>query len=108
VILIPALLILMTLALVHIERRLVMAITMFIFSTALAISLVLLLVYDQPLGLGGFIIKPTLFREVMLDSEAVAPQDYPPVSAPQEASPVSAAPPVALPNKAPRVKRRRK
>jgi hypothetical protein len=50
---------------VHIENQLAMAITLFIFSTALAICLVLLMVYDRPFGAGGFTVPPTVLRAVM-------------------------------------------
>jgi hypothetical protein len=66
-IIVLAVLILITLACVHIKHRLAMAITMFIFSTAVAFCLVLLMVYDRPFGLGGFVVQPTLLRDVMPD-----------------------------------------
>jgi hypothetical protein len=62
-----AILILMTLAVVHVESRLAMAFTMFVFSTAVGVCLVLLMVYDRPLGAGGFIIEPTVLRDIMPD-----------------------------------------
>jgi hypothetical protein len=65
VILVLATLILVTLALVHIDRPLAIGITLFIFSTAIAICLVLLLVYDQPFGAGGFTVQPTALRAVV-------------------------------------------
>ena len=34
---------------------------MFIFSTAVAMCLVLLMVYDRPFGLGGFTLPPTAY-----------------------------------------------
>jgi len=52
---------------IHIEVLLAMAVTMFIFSTAVALCLVLLMVYDRPFGAGGFIIEPTVLRDVMPD-----------------------------------------
>jgi hypothetical protein len=54
-----------TIAAIHIHARLAMAIVMFIFSTAVAMSLVLLMVYDRPFGLGGFALPPTAYREAM-------------------------------------------
>jgi CHASE2 domain-containing sensor protein len=60
-----ATLILVTLAIVHIEKRLAMAIALSIFSTAIAICLVLLMVYDRPLGAGGFTVPPTVIRAVV-------------------------------------------
>jgi hypothetical protein len=65
VILVLATLILVTLALVHIDRPLAIGITLFIFSTAIAICLVLLLVYDRPFGAGGFTVQPTALRAVV-------------------------------------------
>ena len=67
VIIVLAVLILITLAMLHIENRLAMAITMFIFSTAVAVCLVLLMVYDRPFGAGGFVIQPTVLRDIMPD-----------------------------------------
>jgi Protein of unknown function (DUF4239) len=62
-----AVLILVTIALIHIENRLAMLIAMFIFSTAVAVCLVLLVVYDRPFGPGGFVIQPTVLRDVIPD-----------------------------------------
>ena len=62
-----AVLILITLAMVHIQNRVAMAITMFIFSTAIAVCVVLLMVYDRPFGTGGFVIQPTVLRDIMPD-----------------------------------------
>jgi energy-coupling factor transporter transmembrane protein EcfT len=67
VIIVLAVLILITLAVVLIEQRLAMAITMFIYSTAIAVCLVLLMVYDRPFGVGGFVIQPTVLRDIMPD-----------------------------------------
>jgi hypothetical protein len=44
-----------------------MAVTMFVFSTAVAMCLVLLMVYDRPFGSGGFTLPPTAYREAMPD-----------------------------------------
>jgi hypothetical protein len=65
VILVLATLILVTIAFVHIDRRWAMGITLFIFSTALAICLVLLVVYDRPFGAGGFTVRPAVLRAVV-------------------------------------------
>jgi hypothetical protein len=67
VVIVPALMILLTIAMVHIETRLAMAVTLFAFSSAVAISLALLMVYDRPFGSGGSSISPTLLREVFPD-----------------------------------------
>jgi hypothetical protein len=60
-----AMLILVTIALIHIDKRLAMAISLVIFSTATATCLVLLLVYDRPFGAGGFAVTPAVLRAVM-------------------------------------------
>ena len=65
VILSLATLILITIALVHIDRRLAMGVTLFIFSTAIAICLILLFAYDRPFGAGGFTVQPTVLRAVV-------------------------------------------
>jgi hypothetical protein len=67
VIIVLAVLILITLAMVLLENRLAMAITTFIYSTAIAVCLVLLMVYDRPFGVGGFVIQPTVLRDIMPD-----------------------------------------
>jgi hypothetical protein len=67
VIIVLAVLTLVTLAMIHIESRLAMGITMFIFSSAVAVCLVLLMVYDRPFGAGGFVIQPTVLRDIMPD-----------------------------------------
>jgi len=60
-------LIMITLAMVLIEHRLARAITMFIYSTAIAVCLVLLMAYDRPFGVGGFFVQPTVLRDIMTD-----------------------------------------
>ena len=65
VILVLATLILVTIALVHIDKRLAMGVTMFIFSTAIAACLVLLTVYDRPFGAGGFTVRPTVLHAII-------------------------------------------
>jgi hypothetical protein len=67
VIIVLAVLMLVTLAMVHIESRLAMGVTMFIFSSAIALCLVLLMVYDRPFGAGGFVVQPTVLRDIMPD-----------------------------------------
>ena len=45
-----------------------MALTLFIFSTAVAVCLILLLlVYDRPFAAGGVTIAPTAFREIIFE-----------------------------------------
>lgn len=60
-----AILILITTALIHIGKPVNMATTMFIFSSAVAASLVLLLVNDRPFAAGGITITPAAFREIV-------------------------------------------
>jgi hypothetical protein len=60
-------LILLTIAMAHIDNRPAMAATLFIFSTAVAVCLVLLMVYDRPFAAGGFTMAPTALREIMVD-----------------------------------------
>jgi hypothetical protein len=67
VIVVLTLLILLTTALVHIDNRPAMALTLFIFSTAVAVCLVLLTVYDRPFAVGGVTMEPRAFREIAFD-----------------------------------------
>jgi Protein of unknown function (DUF4239) len=67
VIVVLAGMILVTIAAIHINVRPAMAVTMFVFSTAVAMCLVLLMVYDRPFGSGGFTLPPTTYREAMPD-----------------------------------------
>jgi hypothetical protein len=60
-------LILLTIAMAHIDNRPAMAATLFIFSTAVAVCLVLLMVYDRPFAAGGFTMAPTALREIIVD-----------------------------------------
>jgi hypothetical protein len=60
-------LILVTTAMIHIGRPAAMALTLFIFSTAVAVCLILLLAYDRPFAAGGVTIAPTAFREITFD-----------------------------------------
>jgi Protein of unknown function (DUF4239) len=59
--------ILITIAAIHINVRPAMGVAMFVFSTAVAMCLVLLMVYDRPFGSGGFTLPPTAYREAMPD-----------------------------------------
>jgi hypothetical protein len=56
--------ILLTLAVVHIERPGTAAFAMFIVSTAVGTALVLLVDYDRPLGSGGIKLQPVALREI--------------------------------------------
>jgi hypothetical protein len=52
---------------VLLENRLAMAVATFIYSTAIAVCLILLMVYDRPFGVGGFVVQPTVLRDIMPD-----------------------------------------
>jgi hypothetical protein len=65
VILLLSAVIMITIATIHIEKKWAMAASLFVFSTAVAICLVLLLDYDRPFGHGGFAITPTQYVEAM-------------------------------------------
>jgi Zn-dependent protease len=67
VIVVLTMLILVTIAMIHIGNRPAMAATLFIFSTAVAVCLVLLMVYDRPFAVGGVTMAPTAFREIAVD-----------------------------------------
>jgi hypothetical protein len=67
VVVVLATLILLTIAFVHIASRVAMLVTMFIFSTAVAVCLILLMIYDKPFGAGGIVIPPTVLRDVIPD-----------------------------------------
>jgi Protein of unknown function (DUF4239) len=67
VIVVLTMLILVTTAFVHIDNRPAMAATLFMFSTAVAVCLVLLMVYDRPFAVGGVTMAPTAFREIAFD-----------------------------------------
>jgi hypothetical protein len=71
-IIVIAVLILITLAMVLIEQRLATAITMFIYSTAVAICLVLLLVYDRRLGPAVLLFNRKCFRRSARGSQIKA------------------------------------
>ena len=66
VIFILAILILATTAMIHIGRPAAMITTLFIFSTAVAASLVLLMQNDRPFAAGGITLTPAAFREIVL------------------------------------------
>ena len=65
VIIVLAALIMVTIAMIHLDNGLAKATALFIFSTASALCLVLLAVFDQPFGAGGFTVSPTLLRHVV-------------------------------------------
>jgi hypothetical protein len=60
-------LILVTIAMVHIDRQVAAAANLFTFSTAVAACLVLLMVNDRPFASGGFTVQPAALREVALE-----------------------------------------
>jgi len=64
VIIVLAMLIQVTMALVHVDNRLAMGISLFIFSTAVAACLTVLMDYDRPFGAGGFTVTPAVLRAV--------------------------------------------
>ena len=59
-------LILLTLGVVHIDRTAAAATGMLIFSTAIAASLVLLMINDRPFSAGGNVLQPTALRQVVI------------------------------------------
>jgi hypothetical protein len=67
VIVVLTMLIMVTIAMLHIDNRPAMRATLFIFSTAIAVCVVLLMVYDRPFAVGGFTMEPTAFREIAFD-----------------------------------------
>jgi amino acid transporter len=67
VVLVLTVLILMTIAMIHIDNRAAMAATMAIFSTAVAVCVILLMAYDRPFASGGVTMQPTLFQAIVVD-----------------------------------------
>jgi len=67
VVVILAALTLVTIAMVHIERPTTIAVNLFIFATAVAACLVLLMVNDRPFATGGITIEPGALREINID-----------------------------------------
>lgn len=60
-------LVLMTIAMVHIDRHATAGLNLLLFSTAMGACLVLLMVNDRPFNAGGIMIQPDVLREVGLD-----------------------------------------
>jgi Protein of unknown function (DUF4239) len=56
-----------TIAKVHIDRPVTVAVNLFIFSTAVAACLVLLLINDRPFAAGGYTLQPDLLRQIEVD-----------------------------------------
>ena len=66
VVLILSTLILITIAMIHIGKPGAMATTLFIFATATAACLVLLMENDRPFAAGGITLTPAAFRDIVL------------------------------------------
>jgi hypothetical protein len=61
------LLILVTIAFVHLHRPATAVINLFSFSSAIACCVVLLMAHDRPFATGGITIQPDILREVGID-----------------------------------------
>jgi hypothetical protein len=57
-------LLLATIAMVHVERPRTALINMFALSTGIAACLALLMVHDRPFSAGGFTLEPAALREI--------------------------------------------
>jgi hypothetical protein len=64
VIIILDILILVTIAMVHLERRRTAAINMLSVATGIAACLALLMVHDWPFSAGGFTLEPAALRAI--------------------------------------------
>jgi hypothetical protein len=60
-------LVLWTVAMVHVDRPTTVAINLFIFSTAVAVCLALLLVNDRPFAAGGNTVQPIALQQIIPD-----------------------------------------
>ena len=67
VIVMLAALVLLTVAMVHIDRLVTTAINLFVYSTAVAACLALLIVYDGPFAAGGSSVEPTALRDISVN-----------------------------------------
>ena len=67
VVFILAALVLVTVAMVHVERPATTALNRFVFSTAVGASPAILMVYDAPFAAGGNSVEPTVLRDIGLD-----------------------------------------
>jgi Protein of unknown function (DUF4239) len=67
VIFILAILITTTTAMIHMGKPAAMATTLFIFSTAVASCVVLLMENDRPFATGGITLTPAAFRDVVVN-----------------------------------------
>ena len=66
-IIVLAVLLLLTVAMVHIDQPLAKAMSLFILSTAIAVCVMLLLVNDRPFSAGGFFIGPDVLEQIQLN-----------------------------------------
>jgi hypothetical protein len=64
VVVLLSVLILVTIVMVHLDKPATAAVNLFIFSTAVAACLVLLMVNDRPFATGGFTVQPMALREI--------------------------------------------
>jgi hypothetical protein len=60
-------LLLMTVAMVHIDRRKTVVVNMVMLASAVAACLVLLMVHDRPFAAGGFTLEPAALRQIDLE-----------------------------------------
>jgi hypothetical protein len=67
VIFILAILIIITTAMIHMGKPAAMAATLFIFSTAVASCVVLLMENDRPFATGGITLTPAAFRDIVVN-----------------------------------------
>ncbi len=58
---------LIIIAMVHLDRRATSAINLFVFSTAVAAGLVLLMINDRPFSAGGFTVGPAALQQIGID-----------------------------------------
>jgi hypothetical protein len=57
----------LTIAMLHVDSPAATLITMFLFGTAVAASMLLIMAYDQPFSSGGVRVLPTALQDVMPD-----------------------------------------
>ncbi len=67
VILVLGALVLLVVAMVHIDRRVTAAANLLIFATALAVCLALLMINDRPFAAGGNTIEPIALRQIAIE-----------------------------------------
>jgi hypothetical protein len=58
---------LLTIGMVHLDRRPTAAVNMLVFSTAIAASVALLMINDRPFSAGGFTIEPAALRRIEIN-----------------------------------------